>query len=176
MTTDDLLALPDRPGRFDLIRGELIEMPPAGGDHGSIGAGLIARLWLHVDRHQLGKVYMAETGFKLFEDPDTVLGPDAAVVRSERVPPASESRGYLRLAPDLAVEIISPSERPPRTADKVREYLDAGVRLLWLVYPRRRTVTVHRADGSVTVLHEGNVLDGEDVLPGFQLPVADIFS
>jgi Uma2 family endonuclease len=175
MTADDLFAMPDRPGRVDLIRGELHEMPPAGIEHGEISAGLIARLWFFAQQHRLGKVYSSETGFFLFQDPDTVLGPDAAFVRTDREPPPSERRGYARLAPDLAVEVISPSERSGMIARKVSEYLEAGVRLLWLVEPQRHTVTVHRADRSVSVLHEPDTLDGEDVLPGFQLPVADVF-
>ena len=173
-TAEDLARLEDGAARYDLIRGELIKLNPAGFRHGNLAAAFAQYLRDFVRREHLGVVVGAETGFRL--GPDTVLGPDAAFVRSDRLPPESEWDAFLPLAPDLAVEIVSPSDRATYVMDKVMEYLDAGVRMVWIVEPRRRTVTIYRADHAARVLTEADALDGEDVLPGFSLPVAEFFA
>jgi Uma2 family endonuclease len=176
MTADQLLELSATSEcRYDLIRGELIEMSPAGARHGRIAATLARLVGNFVAEYGLGVVFAAETGFILTQQPDTVLGPDAAFVRSDRLPPDEEQDGYLRLAPDLAVEVISPSDRAGQVSDKVAEYLDAGVRLLWVIEPRRRIVTAYTPDRHALILREHDELDGGDVLPGFHLPVAELF-
>jgi Uma2 family endonuclease len=156
-----------------LIRGELIEMAPAGGAHGEIAAGIIGRLWAHVTENKLGRVYTSETGFVLAREPDVVHGPDAAVVRSERVP--ARQRGFYEVAPDLTVEVMSPDDSYHYVHGKVMEYLEAGVRLVWVVDPERQTITVYQADRSGQILTIDDALDGGDVLPGFTVPVARIF-
>jgi Uma2 family endonuclease len=176
ITADQLLDISaNSECRYDLIRGELIEMSPAGARHGRLTARLARILDDFVDRNSLGATFGAETGFILTEKPDTVLGPDAAFVRAASMPPEDEQDGYLRLAPDLAVEVISPSDRAGQVSDKVAEYLDAGVRLLWVIEPRRRTVTVYTPDRHARILREGDELDGGDVLPGLTVAVAELF-
>ncbi len=175
MTAEDLANLDDKPGRYDLIRGELVHMPPAGGEHGEVGMLLAIRVGGYVLQHQLGKAYAAETGFTLSRNPDTVLAPDLAFVSTERLPSREERIGFVPVAPDLIVEIISPSERAGMIARKVSEYLSAGVQAIWLVHPGRKSITIHTQDEDVVVLTMDDELDGGDVLPGFRLPVADIF-
>lgn len=175
MTAEDLARITDDDCRYDLIRGELIRMAPAGGRHGNLAANIVGPLWAHVAQEQIGNVYIAETGFLLARDPDVVLAPDAAFVRSDRLPPEEEQDGFLPLAPDLAVEVVSPSDSSDYVTDKVMEYLDAGTSLVWVVQPRRRIVTVYTPDHIGRVLGEADELDGGDVLPGFRLPVTAIF-
>ena len=174
MTAEELACLEDDGYRYDLIDGELIRMAPAGRPHGRIAMTFGAHLWNFVHPRGLGEVYGAETGFILARNPDVVLGPDVAFLRADRVPPPDEE-GYLALAPDLAVEVISPSERAGQLARKVEKYMAAGVPLLLLVHPRRRTITVHRPGRAPIALREGDEFDGGDVLPGFRLPVAALF-
>jgi len=174
-TVEDIAALPDDAHRYDLIRGELVCMPPAGYEHGSVAMSIGARIWNFVREHGLGTVFAAETGFILRRDPDSLLAPDVAFVRAGRLDHERDRQGFARIAPDLAVEVISPSERAGKIRDKVEEYLATGVRLLWLLNSRRRTVTVHAPGRAPRILTEQDELDGEDVLPGFRLRVADIF-
>jgi Uma2 family endonuclease len=176
ITADQLLDISANSAcRYDLIRGELIEMSPAGGRHGRVAIRIGRFLDEFVDRNSLGACFGAETGFVLAEGPDTVLGPDAAFVRAASMPPEDEQDGYLRLAPDLAVEVISPSDRAGQVSENVAEYLEAGVRLLWVIEPRQRTVTVYTPNQNARVLREGDILDGGDVLPGFSVAVAELF-
>lgn len=172
-TVEDLARLDDGAARYDLIRGELIKMNPAGFRHGNIALRIGRYLDEFVEKNRLGMAAGAETGFKL--GPDTVLAPDAAFVRTDRLPPESDWDGFIPVAPDLVVEIVSPSDRARYVMDKVMEYLDAGVRLVWIVEPRRRTVAVYRADHAGRVLTKSDTLDGEDVLPGFSLAVSELF-
>jgi Uma2 family endonuclease len=174
ITVEDLEQITEV-GRYDLIRGELITMAPAGEEHGVIAGEIGGFIREHVKRKQLGRFYAAETGFILHRDPDVVLAPDAAFVRSERLPSSKPGTGYFVGAPDLAVEVLSPSESTARSQEKVLEYLEAGTRLVWIVHPPRRTVTVYRADHSALLLLENDQLDGEDVLPGFSIRVGEIF-
>lgn len=173
LTADDLAQLADDGWRYDLIEGELFRMPPTGGDHGYVGSELHGHIWNHVRRHRLGKVYGAETGFYLARNPDTVIGPDVAFLRADRAP--ERNRGYLELVPDLAVEVRSPTDRKAYVDGKVTRYMAASVPLLWYVDPRRQKVTIYRPDREPSTLGIGDELDGEDVLPGFCLPVADVF-
>jgi Uma2 family endonuclease len=176
MTAEELARLPDDGHRYDLLRGELLRMGPAGGEHGEIALDIGARLHTFVKAQQLGKTYAAETGFYLARDPDTVLGPDAAFVHRDRVPPPAERRGFVPVVPDLAVEIVSPSDSASDVLDKITSYLDAGVRVVWLVEPRRRTLTVYHADRSARILRADDELDGGDVLPGFRLRISELFA
>jgi Uma2 family endonuclease len=176
MTSGELAEIEDDgQRRYELLRGELLEMGPTGDEHGAIQFELARRLGNYIVEHQLGRGYGAETGFLLARDPDTVLAPDITFVRADRLP-AERQGPYLALAPDLVVEIVSPSDRLSRVNDKMLTYLDAGVRLVWIVDPQRQIVTTYAADGTVRVLRDADELDGGDVLPGFRLPVADIFA
>jgi Uma2 family endonuclease len=129
----------------------------------------------HVIREGLGKVLMP-TGFRLQTNPDTVREPDVAFISRQRLPSsAAGSRGFLQSAPDLAVEVISPTDRQAAVRAKVVQYLESGVRMVWTVDPRRETVTVHRPSGEPVTLRDGDVLDGGDVVPGFSCDIRRIF-
>ncbi len=160
--------------RYDLWDGEVIEMAPAGEAHGAI-ASEIGRLVANYNReNRLGRTYAAETGFVLDEVRQRVLAPDVAFVTRDRVPSGSQW-GFFRGAPDLAVEVRSPSQSAREMAAKAAGYLAAGTRLVWLVDPDRRTVTVYRPNRSPEELGTEASLDGYDVLPGFRVAVAAIF-
>ena len=175
MTADELLRthLPDK--HVELVRGVLVVREPAGFRHGAVSATLTKLLGQHVDTNRLGLVLAAETGFKLAADPDTVRAPDVAFVSRERLPDPVVL-GYPALAPDLVVEVLSPGDRPGETLAKVGDWLNAGSRLVWVVDPGRRVARVYRQDGSETLLTEGEVLNGEDVVPGFECPLGAILS
>jgi Uma2 family endonuclease len=173
MTADDLLRmnLPDK--RTELIRGRLVVREPAGYQHGEVALRLAQVMANFVEANDLGRVLAAETGFKLTSNPDTVRAPDVAFVRKERLPTPSP-RGYAPFAPDLAVEVLSPDDRPGEVLAKVADWLNAGVLLVWVVDPIRRIARVYRADGSEVVLQPSAQLDGEAVLPGFTCPLETV--
>ena len=174
-TALDLQLLPDDGQRHDLIRGELYSMPPAEEVHGEVGGRIAVFVGSHVLGNGLGNICVAEPGFYLARDPDVLVAPDVAFVRADRVRPKDERRGFVPFAPDLAVEVISPSESAKQVGDKIAAYLDAGTAELRVVRSLRRTVTVYEPGQEPRVLSMGDVLGGGDVLPGFALPVADIF-
>jgi len=174
-TIQDLAQLGDEPGRYDLIRGELIHMSPAGARHGEIAMRVGYKLAAYADEQAAGVVYAAETGFVLARDPDVLLAPDVAFVRQGRLPHDDELDGFLEIAPDLVVEIVSPSDRLRDVSDKVMEYLNAGVGLVWVVEPRRKLVNVYLPDRTSRILTGDDELDGGDVLPGFRLALPEIF-
>ncbi|MGH7571153.1 MAG: Uma2 family endonuclease [Gemmatimonadota bacterium] len=176
LTIEEFERLPDDESRNELVRGRLVREPPAGMDHGWLGNYLAFLITDFVLEHDLGKVFNADTGFVLFDEPPTVRAPDVAFVSRDRLPPPKESLGFGRLAPDLAIEIVSPSNRAVEILDKVEDYLEAGTRLVWVVEPRRRSVTVYRSRTEIQLLREEDALDGVDVLPGFSVTVAEIFA
>jgi Uma2 family endonuclease len=175
LSPDDLLRMPDDGWRYELIDGELQRMAPDNMKHGRWGDNLAFPLSGHVRQHRLGRVY-TNVGFTLFGEPATVLGPDISFVATDREPPIDEQSGFVAMAPDLAVEILSPSNSAGEIARKVRLYLDAGVRLVWIADPLSRSVMVHYPDRTGRMLVEGDTLSGEDVVPGFTLPVAEVFA
>jgi Uma2 family endonuclease len=171
-TAEQLLRNPHI-GRCELIRGELRMMSPSNPEHGVLAARLARAIGNHVEAEHLGAYFGAETGFQLSENPDTVRAPDAAFVRSGR--PAASSRGFYPGAPDLAVEVLSPDDRPGYVREKVAEWLEAGTRAVWVVDPRNRTVTVQEPRRRPKHLGDADTLLGGRVLPGFEMPVAAIF-
>lgn len=173
-TAGDLLRLADD-DRRELLAGELLPMSPTGYEHFETVGALMRFLAPFVAEHRLGAVG-AEGGFLLRRDPDTVLAPDVAFVSEARRPPPGRRHGFPALAPDLAVEIVSPGDTVRVIQAKIRVYLEAGVRLLWIVDPDERTVTVYTPDRLARILIDGETLDGGDVLPGFSVPVAAIFA
>lgn len=175
MTVEELERAPLE-GRYELIDGELVELAPSGGDASNVGAVVAFFLIAHVRPRRLGKVFGANGGFVLFPDRQLVRVPDAAFVRADRLPPIEEQQGFLRLAPDLAVEAVSPFDRATEVEAKVAMYLEAGVRLVWVIHPRSRRVTVYQPDREARLLREGDELDGGEVLPGFRLAVAELFA
>ena len=182
LTADELLRMPDdAEWTYELVDGVLVRMPAPGFEHGWIIGDLLTELGYFVKSRRLGITLGAETGFLLSQagQPDTVLAPDLAFIRAERVP-SRHSPGikkYQRLAPDLAVEVVSPDQYKPEMATKAKIYLNAGVRLLWIVWPGNRTVDVWRpgSDQPITSLTISDALDGLDVVPGFTYPLADLF-
>jgi Uma2 family endonuclease len=176
MTADEFLELPDDGLLHELVRGEVITMSLPGGEHGEV-AGEIFRLFAnHVKSTKLGKTYAAETGFLIERDPDTVRGADAAFVRAKRIPEITNPRKHVPFAPDLAVEVLSPNDRPDQVGEKIQEWLAAGSRAVWSVNLNERTVTVHRPGAEPVTVTEDQDLDGGDVLPGFVCRVALFFS
>ena len=176
MTAEELLRLPHDGHRYELIKGELKVMTPASPRHGRIANMVTFLLTRHVRQHDLGVVYAAETGFKLREDPDTVRAADAAFVAKARIPSEGEPEGYWAIAPDLVVEVISPSDSAPAVQSKVADWLAAGCRIVWVVYPDTKTVTEYRSWQKVQVLTADQSLEGSDVLPGFVCPVRELFT
>ncbi len=176
ITADDLLRMPDDGFRYELIEGTLSQTTLAGHQHGRIAINVSTPLAQHVKANNLGVVYAAETGFKLASDPDTVRAPDVAFVRRERVEAVGDSEGFWPGTPDLAVEVISPGDSYTDVEENLFDWLDAGTRLVIVANPRKRLVTVYRSLTDVVVLTEADVLDGGDVVPGFAIPVKDIFA
>jgi Uma2 family endonuclease len=176
MTADELLALPRGEFRYELVNGELKKMSPAGQRHGRITVRLTVPLAKHVLDNQLGEVYAAETGFKLRSKPDTVLAADIAFVRRERLEALGETDSYWPGAPDLAVEVNSHSDTVREVEKKVMEWLRFGCRAVWVVSSKLQAVTVYRSLTDIVVLTEKDTLDGGDVVPGFQIAIAEVFA
>ena len=175
LTAEDLLRIPEDGFRYELVKGELRKISPAGHKHGRIVMNISLPLGVHVKSNQLGVVFAAETGFKLSSDPDTVRAPDVAFVRQERLAEGEEVEGFWPGAPDLAVEVISPADTYFAVEEKVQDWLNAGTRMVIVVEPQTRLIKVYRSQEDVTILTEKDSLDGDDVVPGWQLPVREIF-
>ena len=173
MTAEELLRLNLPNKRTELVRGVLVVREPAGYHHGDVAARLLVAIANHVNANGLGRVFAAETGFTLARQPDTVRAPDVAFISAARLPDPPP-RGFAELAPDLAVEVLSPDDRPGEVLAKVGDWLNAGARLVWVVDPVRVVARVYHADGSESVLGETDALRGEDLLSGFEYPLSAI--
>jgi Uma2 family endonuclease len=175
ITADELFRMPDRGSRRELIHGELREMAPSGFEHGCIAMNFSEPLSAFVRTQNLGVVSVAEPGFLLTTDPDTVRAPDVAFVSRERVASLLKPTGFFPEAPDLAVDVISPSDTYSEVEEKVEAWLDAGCRMVVVVNPRSRTLKVYRTRTEIHVLTDDDSFDGGEVVPGFRLPVGRIF-
>ena len=175
MTADELLEMPDDGFRYELVRGELAKMAPTKNYHGEIAAYLAGTLIPHVRGNRLGKVYIADVGFLLAEEPAHVRVPDVGFVRRDNVERLGRPDSLWPEAPDLAIEVISPSDRYSDVEEKVFDYLEAGTQMVILAESRTRTVKVYRSPTDVVVLTEADMLDGGDVVPGWRMPVSEIF-
>ena len=173
MTAEDLAEMPDDGFRYELIRGELKRMAPAGRFHGRSAAKLCWSLMGHVEALGLGEVYAAETGFRLAAD--HVLAPDASFISNEKVALIGDADGYLPCAPDLAIEVISPNDRYAEVERKTADWLDAGTRAVVVVDRRRRTISVHRSQTDVAIFTETDTTEIDDVIPGWRMPVRDVY-
>ena len=153
-------------------------MAPAGNKHGYLALEMGAELRNHVKASKLGRTYTAETGFKIASDPDTVRAPDAAFVSQARLDRIGEVEGYWPGAPDLAVEVVSPNDVHTEVVEKSLSWLEAGCRMVLVVDPGQRTVTVYRSLEDIRILRAeaGDVVDGTDVVPGWRLALAELFA
>ena len=175
MTAEELFDLPDDDYRYELVEGELIRMAPTGGEHGVLAVRVAYALQAYVQDNDLGIVSGAETGFILRRAPDIVRAPDAAFIAKARIPETGIPKTYWPFAPDLAVEVTSPSDRFSAVQTKIVKYFSAGTRLVWVVEPATRTVYVYRSSHDVQALGEADELSGADVLPGLRYAVKRLF-
>jgi Uma2 family endonuclease len=160
---------------YDLIRGELRRMPPfPGEEHGALTFDLSWELGAYIRAHQLGQCYAAETRFVIEQDPDTAIAPDWAFIAANRLPKKRQS-AFSRIVPDAVLEVRSPGDRKSAVQSKVKQWLDAGVRIVWELNPKSRILTVYRPDVAPHELSPDDTLSGEDVLPGFELPLSRLF-
>jgi Uma2 family endonuclease len=173
-TAEQLFQAPDL-GRCELVRGELIMMSPAGSRHGAIAARVGAVLSDFIRPRGLGAVLGAETGFRIAQDPDSVRAPDAAFIRAARIS-GELPEEFFPGAPDLAVEVLSPGDRASEVIAKVEDWLDSGCQAVWVVDPKTRTIAVHRRTREALMLRPTDTLTGGELLPGFSIPVAEIFA
>lgn len=174
LTPDDLLALPDG-GRYELVDGDLVERPMSK-ISSLVGGKVLIRLGVHCEAADVAWVFGPDLGCRFYpDDADRVRKPDVSVVLKERMSADQLEGGFLTIAPDLAVEVVSPNDLAGEVERKLLEYLSAGVRLVWVVYPCTRSVHVFRADGSGATLRETDNLDGGTLLPGFSVRVGDLF-
>jgi Uma2 family endonuclease len=176
VTADELLAMPDDGWRYELVKGELIRMSPTGQEHGELTLNLSSPLHYFVKRNKLGVVCAAETGFILNHNPDTVRAPDTAFISRERFDKIGRTWKYWDEAPDLAVEVLSPSDTVKHVKDMVSDWLKSGSKTVWVVNPKLRTVTVYNSSSDIRILTEKDRLTGGDTVPGFEISVAEIFS
>ena len=157
----------------ELVRGRIVSVSPSSYEHGIVTLKLGRLIGNFVAEHHLGDVLGAETGFTIHEDPDTVRAPDIAFVAGARRP--ADSQGFVHLAPDLAVEVASPHDQADEIQAKVEEFLTAGTKMVWVVYPKTRSVAVYRSLRDVKILRGDEALSGEDVLAGFECKVSEVF-
>jgi Uma2 family endonuclease len=175
VTAEELERMGTLDANYELVRGELVPVSQPGAEHGDLATRIAAALYAFVRPRKLGTVYV-ETGYILFRGPDTVRGPDVSFLASERSAQVRRRRGFVPFAPDLAVEIRSPDNTLAELTAKAQEYLDAGARLVWLVDPPSQTVRVYEPESALRVVPLDRTLDGGKVLPGFALPLANLFS
>ena len=177
MTAEELMELPHGEGlRYELINGELITMPSTGLPHGRVTLRLSAPLGQFIWDNDLGEGFAAETGYKLTSNPDTVLAPDFSFVSKQRMEGLGETTSFFPIPPDLAVEVLSPSDRPSKVKTKTLRYLGYGVKQVWIVNPKDRTVTVHRSATDSETFSGDDYLEAPDLFPGFRLSLDKIFS
>jgi Uma2 family endonuclease len=172
MTAEELIRLPKGQHRYELLNGELLTMSPSGGKHGLTVARLTTRLDTYAELNDVGFVFGAETGFRLERDPDTVLAPDISFILKERL--ADVSSGYMTIAPDLVVEVISPSDRPGRIEAKTRRWLSFGVQSIWLVRPQTRSIETISRTNDKRMFYEADILS-DNVVTGFGVLVGEVF-
>ncbi len=175
MTAEELLVMQPEHLRSELVDGRMYVREPASYRHGEVAALLLGAIMAHVQREKCGRVLAAETGFTLRRNPDTVRAPDVAYVSNARRP-APGVRGYAELAPDLAVEVLSPSGRAGKVRSKIDSWLSAGTLLVWVVDPERHLARMYASSGEVTVLGIGDFLDGGAVLPGLRVSLDEVLA
>lgn len=176
LTAEEFSRLPNPPdgSKQELVKGEIVTMPPPSFTHGFHQGRIYTLMDQHVRSHNLGRTTV-ESGLITERDPDTVRGPDISFWSFERLPPEQTPQVYPDVAANLCVEVLSPSNRLPQISDKIQEYFSRGGRMVWIVDPEDRTVRVYRSPEEGRIFHEKATLSGEDVLPGFSCLVAEFF-
>jgi Uma2 family endonuclease len=175
-TPEELLEITDRP-MPELVDGQLVEREPMGQRSDAVAARILRFVGNHVDDHQLGLVNGSQGSYQIFpDDPDKVRIPDVSFTSRQRLPQGQVAEGHSRVAPDLVVEVLSPNDKAIDVGVKVREFLSAGVRLIWVANPYSCDIQVYRGDGTFALLKVGDVWDGDEVLPSFRCPVEKIFT
>lgn len=174
-TAEQLLLACGDIGPCELVAGELRMMSPAGFRHGAVTARIATAMASHAESHRLGTVLAAETGFLIAREPDTVRAPDVAFVRAERLEGGMPT-GFFVGPPDLAVEVLSPSDRPGDVASRIRDWVEAGTRQVWVVDPQARTLVVHQRTEEPIVFTEQASVPGDEIMPGFVLPLGGVFA
>lgn len=175
ITGEELAAMPDI-GPCELIDGRIVPMTPTGGEHGMAELSFGEALRTFARAHGLGRVLVGEVGIFTQRNPDRVRAADVLFISNARYSRWGNVRGFLDVAPDLIVEILSPTDRSMDTMQKLREYFAIGVRLVWVADPEARIVYAYRSLTDVREFREGGDLTGDDVLPGFSVPVAELFA
>jgi Uma2 family endonuclease len=176
LTGDDLLRMgEDATTGYELIEGELVKMSPVGFDHGRSEFRVGFHLIMWNDKHQLGQISGGEAGFYTRKDSNTVRAADVTYISNSRLAEAGSTEGYLRIPPDLVVEVISPGNTAEEIEVKTQEWFDFGVRMVWLVYPKTRRVHVYTTPDRSILLNADDTLEGGDVLPGFSVKVSAFF-
>ncbi len=172
-TPEDLLAMPDGKS-YELVRGQLEERN-MGVESSWVGTRIVIRLGQFCEVHKLGYVLQADSGYQCFpHDPDMVRRPDASFVKTGRFPGDVLPKGWAKIPPDLAVEVVSPNDLVYKLEEKLFDYGKVSVPLIWVINPESRTVTVYRREGSIIRLQDNDELSGEDVVPGFRCPIREI--
>jgi len=179
-TADGLEALDEAAvarleGRFECIDGRFVEKGPMGAQANELAFLLMWHLMTHVRAHRLGRCFGENCVYRIFEDPRRSRIPDGSFIRAGRLPDDRSPRGDIRIAPDLALEVVSPNDVVENLNERIGDLLRAGTRLLWVIVPGTRNAYVYRADGTVSLISEGDALDGEDVVPGFTYRLGDLF-
>ncbi len=180
MTAEELLEMREEECRYELVRGKLISRLWAGVRYAIASSNLLFSLGMHIRANKLGKTYPANTGFQIESDPDHVRAPSVAFVNDERMKPVMRDfetyrDRYFPGAPDLAVEVVIPSDTYFYIEDKVADWLNTGTRMVIVVNADLQTAAVYRSPTDVTILTEADTLDGGDVVPGWRMPVSEIF-
>ena len=173
-TPEELLGLPDEKS-FELVDGQLVERK-MGAESSWVGARLIARLEPFCEENDLGWIFPADNGYQCFPHaPRLVRRPDVSFVRYDRLAGGVLPRGWIKIRPELVVEVVSPNDTAEELDEKLDDYERAGIPLVWVVYPKSRTVNVYRGDGLFRRVREEDELSGENIIPGFRCPVREIF-
>jgi Uma2 family endonuclease len=174
-TAEDLLDFQNSPWQHELIQGVLYRMPPTGDEHGYVTGNFFGWLFQHVKTNQLGELFAAETGYVVQTNPDSVIAPDCSYIAKDRWSTSQITGKYLRTAPDLVAEIVSPNDRPREVQEKVERWLQFGVRAVVVIDPKSQTVTVHQSLDQKTIYELDNTIDLNFVVPGFSLPMRQLF-
>ena len=174
-SAEELYSADHGQDRFELVKGVLIVMSPAGSEHGKIASRILIRLGSHVEEQDLGETFAAETGFLIESDPDTVRAPDAAFVSHKKLSETAQTSAYLPLAPDLVVEVVSPNDSSSDVEAKAEQWINAGTQIVLVADPKNETLRIYQSKSEIQVLRSGETFSSGDVCNNWQLDVDDVF-